>query len=104
MTEIKINIPDNLSEMIDDIDSPLYLEAIKSVVKKNLSKKKKELALLKRKIDRYEQRYAATYKVFSENLADLPSAHDDWIEWTYIQKSYDVLSSSIVNLDLLLKK
>ena len=103
MTEIKIKVPNSIRKILKEIDEPLYVEAIKSVAKKKLVKKRRELNALRKKLSRYESKYSIAYEEFRRNVPDSRAGHDDWIEWTYLQESYSELSSTIDKLNMLLK-
>lgn len=44
------------------------------------------------------------YSNFSVNVPDTQKGHDDWIEWSYLQKMADELALNIKKLKLLLGK
>jgi len=56
MTEITIEVSDDVKNLIEEIDERLYIEAIKDVAKFKLAEKQKELKYLKRKAAKFEIR------------------------------------------------
>lgn len=103
MTEITIQIPTSMHKLIEDIDEPIYEEAIKSVVKKKLAKKQIELTRLKRKLTKYELKYSKSYDDFKNEVPDSISGHEDWIDWTYHHHAVKELSNTISKIKMLLK-
>jgi len=102
MTEISIKVPDDVKNLIEEIDEPLYMEAIKDVAKIKLAKKKKELKDLKRKIAKFESHYSADFSTFSKNLPNTMKSHDDWIEWSYLSKTAAEKQKKIEKLEMIL--
>lgn len=102
MTEITIKIPDDVKNLIEEIDEPLYIEAIKDVAKMKLVKKQKELNNLKKKIAKFESHYASDFNTFSKNLSDTMKSHDDWIEWSYLHRSIVEKQKKIEKLEMII--
>ena len=102
MTEITIKIPDDVKALIEDIDEPLYMEAIKDVAKAKLAEKEKELRDLKKKMARFESHYAVDLATFSQTLPDSKKSHDDWIEWTFLDKTIAEKQKKISKLEKIL--
>lgn len=100
--EITIKVPDDLKNLIEEIDEPLYMEAIKDVAKIKLAKKQRELRDLKRKMGRFESHYAADFHTFSKELPDTMKSHDDWIEWSYLNKTIAEKQKKIEKLEMIL--
>lgn len=104
MTEITIKIPSDIKDILGEIDEPIYVEAIKEIVQKKLVQKKNKLEKLYKKIAIFESKYGKGYSDFSVSVPDTQKGHDDWIEWSYLQKTADELASNIKKLKLLLGK
>lgn len=104
MTEVTIKIPEDIKEIIDEIDESIYIEAIKKIAQKKLVKKQKRLKELQRKIAAFESKYGSSYTDFSKNVPDTLKGHDDWIEWSYLHKVAIELSNKIEKLKLLFEK
>ena len=102
MTEITIKIPEDVKNLIEEIDEPLYMEAIKDVAKMKLVKKKKELGDLKKKMAKFESHYGFDFSTFSKKLPDTMKAHDDWIEWSYLNKAIAEKQKKIEKLEMVL--
>lgn len=104
MAEVTIKIPGEIKDIIGEIDEPIYIEAIKTIAQKKLVQKQKKLKGFQRKIAVFESKYGKSYGDFAKNVPDTIRCHDDWIEWTYLQKTADELASNIEKLKLLLGK
>ncbi len=104
MTEITIKIPQDIKNIIDNIDDHIYLEAIKEISRRKISEKRKELKLLLRKVKRYELKYSSNYETFCKNIPDKKTAHDDWIEWSYLSNVVKEKQQTIEKLEKLLGK
>jgi len=99
MTEITIKIPDEVKDIIDELGEPLYYEALKEVVRKKLSKKRKKLMALQKKIANFQKKYAVSFEEFAQNLPDNKKAHEDWIEWSYLESVARELENRIAKLE-----
>lgn len=104
MAEVTIKIPSDIKDIIGEIEEPIYIEAIKTVAQKKLVQKQKKLKGFQKKIALFESKYGKSYSGFAMNVPDTIRCHDDWIEWTYLQKTADELASNIEKLKLLLGK
>ncbi len=102
MTEITIKIPDDIKEIIGDLDEPLYYEALKEVARKKLLEKRKKLTVLQKKIAAFQAKHSATLEEFAQNLSDTQKAHEEWIEWSYLESVVQELTNSISKLEKLL--
>jgi len=104
MTEVTIKIPEDIKDIVGEIDEPIYVEAIKEIAQKKLIQKQKRLKELQRKIAAFESKYGKSYTNFSQDVPDTLKGHDDWIEWSYLHKITVELSAKIEKLKLLLGK
>lgn len=104
MVEVKIKIPEDIKDIIDETSETIYVEALKEVARKRISYTQKRLKDLKKKIAIYETRYSKSYEEFSKSVPDTLNGHDDWIEWAYITKVANELSAKIEKLKLLIGK
>jgi hypothetical protein len=102
MTEITVKVPTALRELIDDIDEPIYLEALKEIARKKLRSRKERIKELAIKNKGFEEKYNSTYRAFSERLGDSKEAHDNWVEWTYVISTLDELQKSMQKLEQIL--
>jgi len=102
MTEVIINVPKDMYDLVSEADKAIYIETLKEVAFKRMRYRKKELDDLKKKINSFESKYLKSYEDFMENVPDTIQGHDDWIEWTYLKKAADELSSKIDKLSLLM--
>ncbi len=101
MTAITIEVADELKNLIEEIDEPLYMEALKDVAKLKLAEKKKELKYLKRKIAKFESHYSNDLYSFSRNVLNTMKSHDDWIEWSYLDKTIAEKQKKIEKLKMI---
>ncbi|MGR3311436.1 MAG: hypothetical protein ACUZ77_11770 [Candidatus Brocadiales bacterium] len=104
MAEVTIKVPHDIKDIVGEIDKPIYVEAIKTIAQKKLVQKQKKLKGFKKKIAIFESKYGKSYSNFAKNVPDTVKGHDDWIEWTYLQKTVDESASNIKKLKLLLGK
>ena len=104
MAEITIKVPNYIKAIVGKISKPIYIEAIKTIAEKKLTQKQKRLKVLQEKVAQFESRYSTNYNEFSKNISDTKKEHDDWIEWTYLQKTVNELISNTGKLELLLGK
>ena len=102
MTEITIEVSDKVKNLIEEIDEPLYMEAIKDVAKLKLAEKQKELKYLKRKAAKFESHYSIDFYNFSRNVPDNRKSHDDWIEWSYLTKTISEKQKKIEKLKMII--
>ncbi|NIA30986.1 MAG: hypothetical protein GWP06_13865 [Actinobacteria bacterium] len=102
MTSITLKIPDRYSEILNDADDSLYLEALNFVTQKKLSLKMKEKRKVEKRIKQYEKKYNCSYKEFQKTMGDSQAVHDDWIEWTYLDESDKEISKFIERFQQLL--
>jgi len=101
MVEIKVNIPETFKEIIDQINEPLYIEALKAVVKNKLPEKKEKLKEIQQKIELFNSKYSSNYNDFSKHVPDSFEGHEDWIEWSYLNELSKRLESNIMKLNML---
>ena len=101
MAEVTIKVPRDIKNIVGEIDEPIYVEAIKAIAQKKLVQKQKKLKELQKKIAIFESKYRKSYGEFTKNVPDTVKGHDDWIEWTYLQKTVDEAASNIKKLKLL---
>jgi predicted translin family RNA/ssDNA-binding protein len=103
MTEVTIKIPNDIRDIVGEINEPIYVEAIRSVAKKKLINKQKKLKKFQKKIEVFKSKYK-NFSDFAESVPDTQEGHTDWIEWSYLQKTVEELASNIEKLNLLLSK
>jgi len=102
MAEVTIRIPEELRDIISDTGEDIYIEAIIEVAKRKLADLERQLKSLSRKISKYESIYKKSYEEFSQSVPDTIKGHEDWIEWSYLVKLKDELSTKIEKIKLLL--
>ncbi|RMG35799.1 MAG: hypothetical protein D6732_09030 [Methanobacteriota archaeon] len=101
MTEITIKIPNDFQKIIDELDEPLYIEALKEVVRKKFLEKRKKLNAIQKKINAFQAKYSASFEEFAQNLPNTRKAHDDWIEWSYLESVAQELAKNVSRLEQL---
>ena len=104
MVEVTIKVPEDLKDIIGDTSETIYLEALHVVARGRMSQVKKRLKELKKRVAAYEIKYGMSFETFSRKVPDTFKGHDDWIEWTYLSKVIEDLSSKIDKLTLLAGK
>ena len=102
MTEITIKVPNAIRELIEEIDEPIYLEAVKVIARKKLQSRRKRIKELELKNKQFEKKYSLNFNLFSTNLPDGKEAHDDRIEWTYIISTFNEMQKSMQKLEQIL--
>ena len=102
MTEITIKIPDEIKKLVDEIEEPLYVEAIKDIARKKLAEKRQKLSQVQKHIKKFEKKYSNSYEEFSKNVPSSQIGHDDWIEWTFLNQVRAELTDNIKKLEMLL--
>jgi len=104
MVEMTVKVPKDIKDIITGTSETIYAEALKEVAVKRMSYTQQELEELRRKIRFYENKYGKSYKEFVREVPDALEGHDDWIEWTYLTKAAEELSTKIQKLHLLTGK
>jgi len=104
MADVTIKIPEDIKEIISETSETIYVEALKDIARKRITYTQKRLNELKKRIAAYETKYGKSYEDFSQKVPDTRKAHDDWIEWSYLVKVADQLTSKIDKLKLLMGK
>ena len=104
MAEVTIKIPEAIKNIIEGMSETIYVEALKEVALKRMSYSEKRFKELREKIASYEAKYGKSYGEFSQDVPDTMRGHDDWIEWSYLEKVSEELSDKIEKFKLLLSK
>ena len=104
MVEITVKVPKDIKDIIAETSETIYVEALKEVAVKRMSHSQQQLEELRGKIRFYENKYGKSYKEFVRDVPDTLEGHDDWIEWTYLTKTAEELSTKIQKLHLLTGK
>lgn len=102
MPEVIIEVPKDIKDVVGEAGKAIYVETLKEVAFKRLTYTKKELADLKGKIAVFERKYKTSYEGFAASVPDTVEGHNDWIEWTYLHKTVEELSSKIEKLSFLM--
>ena len=95
MTEITIDVPKDIVDIVAETGKAIYVEALKEVAARRIAYTQKQLEDLREKMHFYELKYSNTYEAILESIPDTIEGHDDWIEWTYLAKTSDALSGKI---------
>jgi len=104
MVEITVKVPKDIKDIIAETSETIYVEALKEVAVKRMSHTQQQLEELRGKIRFYENKHGKSYKEFVRHVPDTLEGHDDWIEWTYLTKAAEELSTKIQKLHLLTGK
>ena len=104
MVEITVKVPKDIKDIIAETSETIYVEALKEVAVKRMSYIHQQLEELRGKIRFFENKYGKSYEEFVRDVPDTLEGHDDWIEWTYLTKVAEELSTKIQKLRLLTGK
>lgn len=104
MTTITISIPDDLKSILDTLDYPIYMNALKIVAKNKIKEKEKRLKEVSKKIQQFEKKYKLSYTDFSKDVPMDFQAHEDWIDWSYLHQLRSELSFALEKYKLILNK
>jgi len=104
MVEVKVKVPKDISDVVFEMGETIYVEALREVAGNRLSYTQNRLDDLRKKISMYESKYGKSFQKFSQNVPDTVEGHDDWIEWSYLSKLADELSTKINKLRLVVGK
>lgn len=85
MTEITIEIPDNLNKILPVLKKPFLLRAIRNLAKTKIEEDKQQLEEAKKHIQDFETLYKMTFETFKENFPPEGNVqvHEDFIEWSF---------------------
>lgn len=103
MATVTISIPDDLKAILDEVDFPVYLEALKMIARNRIVEKENRLAKTAEKSAFFERKYNQTFSDFSRNIPDDPDAHEDWINWAYLNQVHTELSRTLEKCRMILK-
>ncbi|OGP12085.1 MAG: hypothetical protein A2056_00500 [Deltaproteobacteria bacterium GWA2_42_85] len=102
MAEVTIKIPDDIKDILGEINEMIYVEAVKEIARKKITYVQRRLKEMRKKIAIYEAKYGKSYGEFSQNVPDTLKGHDDWIEWSYLVDIADELAKKIEKLRFLI--
>jgi len=102
MSEVTIEVPKDIKDLVGEAGKAIYIETLKEVAFKRMAYSKKDLEVLKKKIAFFERKHNRSYEEFVTDVPDTVQGHDDWIEWTYLTKAAQELSSKINKLSFLM--
>ncbi len=104
MTEVVVKVPADFKDILEGMDEPIYLEAIKNVVQQKLRTKEELLDDLAKQDAKFEAKYSKKYDSFSKSVPDTLKGHEDWIQWSFVHAQLQKLDLSIAKMRLLLGK
>jgi len=104
MTEVIVKVPADFKDILEEVDEPIYMEAIKNVVKQKLRAKEELLNDLTKQAANFEAKYSKKYDSFSKSVPDTLEGHEDWIQWSFVNAQLQKLDMSIAKIRLLLGK
>jgi len=85
MTEITIEIPDNLNKILPVLKKPFLLRVMRNLAKTKIEENKLQIEEAQKNIDAFESRYQTTFEAFKASFppdADVQS-HEDFVEWSF---------------------
>ena len=85
MTEITIEIPDNLNKILPDLKKPFLLRVIRNLAKTKIEENKQQLEEAKKHIRGFETQYNKKFDTFKDNFPAESNVqvHEDFIEWSF---------------------
>ena len=95
MIEVCVKIPKSLNDILSETGTALYVEALKEVAGRRLGHTEKRLNELRQKSSVFERKYGKNWQQFQKEMPDTPEAHEDWIEWTWLNEVITQLSGKI---------
>ncbi len=95
MIEVCVKIPKDLNDIISEAGTGLYVEALKEVAGRRLGYTENRINEFRHKASVFERKYGKSFHQFQKNMPDTPEAHDDWIEWTWLNKVIAELAGKI---------
>lgn len=101
MIEVTVKVPGEIGELVSDTGETIYAEALREVAGKRLSHTQKRLDELMRRASEYEAKYGSSYQEFSRNVPDTAEGHDDWAEWSYLDRVSSALSEKIEKMRMI---
>ncbi len=101
MSQVSIEVPEDIVDLVGEAGKAIYVETLKEVAFKRMDESKRQLQDLEKKIDFFERKYNTSYEGFEAHLPDTVEGHDDWIEWTYLIKASQELGDKINKLSFL---
>ncbi len=104
MIEVTVKVPREIGELISETGEAIYAEALREVAGKRLSHTQRRLDELRQRVSEYESKYGSSYKEFSRNVPDTAEGHEDWIEWSYLDKVSSALSEKIEKMRIITGK
>jgi len=104
MIEVTVKVPREIGELISETGEAIYTEALREVAGKRLSHTQRRLDELRQRVSEYESKYGSSYQEFSRNVPDTAEGHEDWAEWSYLDKVSSALSEKIGKMRIITGK
>ncbi|MFN0050333.1 MAG: hypothetical protein ACKVOU_14515 [Cytophagales bacterium] len=82
-TTIQVQVPSKWE--ISGIDNDVYVEALKRSIIHRLDESKREFNLVMSKINLFAAKYGA-FDEFAKNLENSFEQHEEWVEWSFLEK------------------
>jgi hypothetical protein len=95
MTEATIKIPGNID--IKKVSDEIIYKAFAIAVEKRRKEIRNELKRVEAKIRRFEKKYKMTFTEYEKEMGDTVQAHDDWIDWSFLEEVRKDLNKEFEN-------
>jgi len=97
MIETTIRVPGNIA--IRKISDEIVYRAFSIAVEKKKKEIRRELNRLDSKIKRFEKKYKMSFDKFENTMGDSFQAHNEWIDWSFLEESRKQLLEEIGNFE-----
>ncbi|OQY29279.1 MAG: hypothetical protein B6244_04660 [Candidatus Cloacimonetes bacterium 4572_55] len=100
LIEVTVKVPKYIKNAVDDMEESLYVEALHEVAARRFDHIQHRVNRIKEKIKVYEMRYKQSFDQFASNVPDSLPGHEDWIDWSYLNKLQSQLTTTCDKLRL----
>jgi hypothetical protein len=98
MTEATIRIPGNFD--LKKLPEDIIYKSIAIAIELKKKEIKRELGRVESKIKKFEKKYRMGFLEFEKSMGDTLQAHDDWMDWSFLEETRKELLIETQNLDI----
>jgi len=98
MTETTIRIPGNFD--FKRLSEEIIYKSVAIAIELKKKELKREVKRVESKIKKFEKKYRHGLAEFEKTMGDTLQAHDDWMDWSFLEETRSELLSEIQNLEL----
>ncbi len=98
MTEATIRIPGNFD--LKKIPEDIIYKSVAIAIELEKKEMKKELGRVESKIKKFEKKYRMPFAEFEKSFGDTLQAHDDWMDWSFLEETRNELLIETHNLEI----